>query len=626
MRRRLVRLLRRSLLVTLVGSCVLATGTTAGAEPGVSGVVKLLAIAQSAASGPFTYSAISCPSAGNCAAAGPGPVNDSPAASGDLPSVVVESSGTWGSPVQVALPAGAATTSTAWPGITALSCPDPGDCVAVGGYPTTKGGAYAPLLETESSGVWASSAVVAPVGADAATGGAERAELYSVQCLSAGDCVAVGTETDTDGLQSLFADVESAGTWGAATKLPRVSPQTAHDQFPVAKVVCSDVSDCLVVSTDGADSYAWTQTAGTWSTPVAMPTGETRVFVADDLACPDPTTCLAVGAEVDPNGVLPTEPGFSVETSGIWSEPHMIAFPRLSPVASEGTFSAISCDTDATCEVTGLFLGTGGLFGAFFPSIVPGVATWSDGAFSSIGYVHLPTSPDDLLDIAEITGVTCPSVTQCVALGADVGLGLLGESGDSYAVALTPDEAVGTPPPPIEAAGSQLRGGIVASWQPPYSDGGSPITSFTAHVLPGGESCTTTGYSCQIHGLANGHRYVLVVADRTADGSSTQARAGHLVVAGLVPTRPSEVLASDKKDRLVVEWHRSVGIAGEPVQHYVVTVSGPKKFVERLSTKSTHCSFGWPRKAGLYKVSVVALDASGPSLPSHVAEVRVAAS
>ena len=67
------------------------------------------------------------------------------------------------------------------------------------------------------------------------------------------------------------------------------------------------------------------------------------------------------------------------------------------------------------------------------------------------------------------------------------------------------------------------------SWTASSSDGGSPITSYTATASPGGATCSTSGLSCTVNGLSNGTAYTFTVVARNVRGPDRPQR----------PRRPS---------------------------------------------------------------------------------------
>jgi len=83
--------------------------------------------------------------------------------------------------------------------------------------------------------------------------------------------------------------------------------------------------------------------------------------------------------------------------------------------------------------------------------------------------------------------------------------------------------AATVPDAPSSVLTSIGNGSITVTWTAPASDGGSPITSYTAAVLPSAKSCTTSTLSCTITGLSNGTIYTVNVVAKNAVGTSAGA-------------------------------------------------------------------------------------------------------
>ena len=602
--------------VVVIAVGLLSLAAVAGAEPGFSSVVTVPS--PSGATGFVVgtpYAHLSCSTTTSCTAVGPDATQEEPAATVVPVLAEVESAGTWGTPIAIALPVGAAASSTIGADLLGVACPSAGDCEAVGGYPTSTKGAELPMVASSTAGAW-SSATTAPVPANAAAAH-DQAELDRVQCFSVGGCVAAGHYVGVDGLLHGFTDVETAGTWAAGAELTEPSGATAADRLAVGPISCTDAADCVVLgnllngTATTAASYVWTEVAGTWGAPATLGT-RAQGFVGEDLACPDPATCLVVGAEVQRSRsrVLPAD---DILHAGVWSGPRLLAMPRLSPVATEGLLSSVACDTDVVCEATGLWLSAlGPSLG--LPVIVPGAATWSHGTWSTVNYLRL-WHPRRSFSEDEFDAVACPSTTACVGLGFGSTLGgSAGITANDFETLLTPIRPVGLPSPPIRIGATGIRNGLHAFWSPPLDDGGTPVTVYTATVEPSGRTCRATRTTCVVHGLADGHRYHLIVTDRNAFGFSKRALNGALLVAGLPPRPPTHVRVEVTTQHVAVSWHTPASLPGEPVLSYLVSVTGRHHFLRLVRTTTTSCVLGLP--PGTYRLTVQAVNASGASAPS----------
>jgi hypothetical protein len=121
----------------------------------------------------------------------------------------------WGSGVQASLPANASPTVFGT-SLNSVSCLSGRNCTAGGGYTDSTPAGQA-LLVGEASGVWGSG-VEAALPANAATN--QVAVVQSVSCASAGNCTAVGNYTDnSDRVQGLLL-TQTSGTWGVGVEAP----------------------------------------------------------------------------------------------------------------------------------------------------------------------------------------------------------------------------------------------------------------------------------------------------------------------------------------------------------------------------------------------------------------------
>jgi hypothetical protein len=171
---------------------------------------------------------VSCPTAGNCSAAGY--YKDG---SGHYQAFVVdETGGSWGSAIEV--PGSATLNSGGYAGVNWVSCATAGNCAAGGDYTNGSGHSQA-FVVNETSGSWGSASEV-PGSATLNSGG--KAGVYSVSCPTAGNCAAVGSYRNGFGQQA-FGVNETNGTWGKATAVrstfPCVVPKLIGKTLAAAK-------------------------------------------------------------------------------------------------------------------------------------------------------------------------------------------------------------------------------------------------------------------------------------------------------------------------------------------------------------------------------------------------------
>jgi PASTA domain len=251
---------------------------------------------------------VSCGSAGNCSAVG-----SYETSTDDREGLLLtETAGTWGTGVEPALPANAATAQQGV--LTSVSCASPGNCSAVGSYGHDTSSSDGVLL-TETAGSWATGVMATlPANADKTN----QAELYlgAVSCPSAANCAAVGDYVDRRGeVQGLLLN-EKAGLWsqGVEAALPfnahKASASEGLDPYAALDAVsCGSVGNCSAAGSYNVYSHALyadtqqglllTETAGRWGTGVeaALPSNGTYGANLNSVSCPSADThCSAAGS------------------------------------------------------------------------------------------------------------------------------------------------------------------------------------------------------------------------------------------------------------------------------------------------------------------------------------------
>jgi hypothetical protein len=93
-----------------------------------------------------------------------------------------------------------------------------------------------------------------------------------------------------------------------------------------------------------------------------------------------------------------------------------------------------------------------------------------------------------------------------------------------------PSSAPGAPRNVTAVAGN---GQASVLWLAPTSNGGSPITSYTATSSPGSRTCTTAALTCVVNGLTNGVAYTFTVRASNSSGAGPPSSPSARVTPGI---------------------------------------------------------------------------------------------
>ncbi|HUA06526.1 MAG TPA: hypothetical protein VMB27_21655 [Solirubrobacteraceae bacterium] len=315
---------------------------------------------------------VSCTSAGHCVAGG----SYIDPSSASLAMVASETNGTWGQASELTLPSNALTTSMSARQIAeveGVSCAYPGNCVAVGSYTDTSGGEQ-PMVASETDGAWGQAGeLTLPANADT-TSGRQYARVDAVSCPGAGNCLAVGDYFDTSGTRLAMVASETDGIWGPAGQL--TLPANA---LP-----------------------ATTTTFGGQNASVG------------GVSCTSVGNCVAGGQYTDARGVA--RPMIASETDGIWGQAGQLTLPPNAATIYGSGIGGISCPSAGNCVAGGSYVDTGGTEQAM-------VASETDGTWGQAGELTLPANalttatPSLGAQRAGVQGVSCVSVASCVIGG-----------------------------------------------------------------------------------------------------------------------------------------------------------------------------------------------------------------
>ena len=218
------------------------------------------------------------------------------------------------------------------------------------------------------------------------------------------------------------------------------------------------------------------------------------------------------------------------------------------------------------------------------------VAPDDDGVASS-ARVSIMTVNGDLDEALEATDFDNAGTSLFVEDQIAVPLSLVGTEVtrpapvDDYRPSLlTPEPR--EPEPPLNVVASQRNAGaLVVSWDPPATDGGSPITGYTVTGAPAG-SCTTTGGTiCVMDGLTNGvdHVFTAVAINdigQSIDSDPSPAIKPNGSAASLsAPDEPDDIRIVESlpslsvySDAFEVSWDEPSDDGGAPIDRYEVEV------------------------------------------------------
>jgi hypothetical protein len=327
--------------------------------------------------------------------------------------------------------------------LSSVSCVSATDCVAVGSVVRLSGEPQT-LVESWNGGAWSVAPSPSPGIASFLTG---------VSCTSADVCVAVGGYYTSSSALTL---VES---WNGSSWTVVSSPneQAASE---LSSVSCTTSTSCEAVGFYSYNAYMFDQpqtlieswNGAAWSIASSPSPGFSNTL--EGVTCPQATACVAVGYVVNASGITST----LVESwnGSVWS---VIPSPNVGTYQT--SFNGVSCTSPASCIAAG---STGD---PSSPSRAL-VETWDGSTWTVTPGPSTPSGGSGLM------GVSCASSSTCQAVGIQVS-----QSGQNQTLVESWNGGAwsGLPSPTPGALGGSLDGISCTATNHCVAVGSSPNTS-----------------------------------------------------------------------------------------------------------------------------------------------------
>ncbi len=296
---------------------------------------------------------VSCGIAGNCAAGG----FYTDAAGASQAFVMTEKNENWGHAVEV--PGTAVLNAGGSARVVSVSCRSAGNCSAGGSYVTAGGTVVEGFVVNEKNGLWGKALTIPGLAALNVDG---VAEVTSVSCGSAGNCVAGGYYRDGSDEPRAFVANEKNGVWRAAVELPGTSSPNVH-QAEVNSVSCSTPGNCgvggiYIVGADYGQAFVASEKNGVWGSAVEVPgikTLDLDGYASQvlSLSCAATGNCSAGGEFQDKNGFVQA---FVVnEKAGVWRRAIEVPATAALNVGGAAQVTSISCASAGNCAAGGYY-------------------------------------------------------------------------------------------------------------------------------------------------------------------------------------------------------------------------------------------------------------------------------
>jgi hypothetical protein len=177
------------------------------------------------------------------------------------------------------------------------------------------------------------------------------------------------------------------------------------------------------------------------------------------------------------------------------------------------------------------------------------------------------------------------------------------------------------PSPPTIGAATAGDASATVNWSPPSSDGGSPITNYTATSVEDNTkfcSVSSPALTCNVTGLTNGTPYTFTVtATNQAGLTSPPSASSNSVTPNPVPTAPgspTQIIATAGDSSATINWIAPLNNGGSPITGYTA-ISSPQGLT-CTTTGAITCNITGLTNGTSYTFSVTATNQAGFTSPA----------
>lgn len=255
--------------------------------------------------------------------------------------------------------------------------------------------------------------------------------------------------------------------------------------------------------------------------------------------------------------------------------------------------------------------------------------TWGGNSSGQLGYGTTSDSPVPtklaghwrVISLGEAHTLVV-GVDDSVGSTGDNSRGQLGNATLTNRGTLTPIGCplAGSPSQPLNAVATASDGSATVRWDPPTSQGSSPITSYTINssgkqrVVVTATNSGAVPTEATVAGLINGQSYSFTVHATNSQGFGAKSTSSNAIVPRLVvPTAPRNVLASPSDSSATVSWSPPLNEGASPVTSYTATASPGGSW---LTISGSTATFTGLTNGTTYVFAVVANNSYGNSASS----------